>query len=71
MMFHVTTMVATGIGYYGMALAASPRRDLGLKYISIIPEVALYVEDGANIMIKHGWMEGPPQAVNHDKLIQN
>ncbi|WP_223596218.1 DUF3231 family protein [Neobacillus bataviensis] len=70
MMFHVTSMVATGIGYYGMALAASPRRDIGLKYISIIPEVALYVEDGANIMIKHGWMEEPPQAVDRDQLIQ-
>ncbi|WP_155925690.1 DUF3231 family protein [Bacillus sp. UNC438CL73TsuS30] len=39
--------------------------------ICSIPEVALYVEDGANIMIKHGWMEEPPQAVDHDKLIQN
>ncbi|MBS4214356.1 DUF3231 family protein [Neobacillus rhizophilus] len=70
MMFHVTAMVAAGIGYYGTALAASPRRDLGLKYISLIPEVALYVEDGANIMIKQGWMEEPPQAVDRDKLIQ-
>ncbi len=67
MMFHVTAMVAAGIGYYGTALAASPRRDLGLKYISLIPEVALYVEDGANIMIKHGWMEEPPQACDRDK----
>ncbi|KAA9021115.1 DUF3231 family protein [Niallia endozanthoxylica] len=67
MMFHVTAMVAAGIGYYGMALAASPRRDLGLKYLSLIPEVALYVEDGANIMIKHGWMEEPPQAFDRDK----
>ncbi|WP_338448446.1 DUF3231 family protein [Niallia oryzisoli] len=67
MMFHTTTMVAAGIGYYGTAIAASLRRDLGLKYMSLIPEVALYVEDGANIMIKHGWMEEPPQAVDHDK----
>ncbi|RST71107.1 DUF3231 family protein [Siminovitchia acidinfaciens] len=71
MMFHVTSMVATGIGYYGTALAASSRRDLGLKYMSLIPEAALYVEDGANIMIKHGWMEEPPQAIDRDKLIQN
>jgi hypothetical protein len=71
MMFHVTTMVAAGIGYYGTALAASLRRDLGLKYMLLIPEVAQYVEDGANIMIKHGWMEEPPQAVDRDKLIQN
>ena len=39
--------------------------------MSMIPEIALYAEDGANIMIKHGWMEEPPQADNRDKLIQN
>jgi hypothetical protein len=71
MMFHVTTMVAAGIGYYGTSLAASLRRDLGLKYMFLIPEVAQYVEDGAIIMIEHGWMEEPPQAVDGDKLVQN
>ncbi|MEH7390053.1 DUF3231 family protein [Bacillus sp. JJ1503] len=40
-----------------MALAASQRKDLGFKYASLIPEISLYAEDGANIMIKHGWME--------------
>lgn len=70
MMFHVTAMIAAGIGNFGMALAASPRRDLGMNYASLIPEIALYAEDGANIMIKHGWMEEPPQATDHDQLIQ-
>ena len=70
-MFHVTAMIAAGIGNYGMAMAASPRRDLGFKYASLIPEIALYAEDGANIMIKHGWMEEPPQADDRDQLIQN
>jgi hypothetical protein len=27
-----------------------------------IPEISLYAEDGANIMIKHVWLEVPPQA---------
>ena len=69
-MYNVSAMIAAGIGNYGMALAASPRRDLGLKYMSLIPEVALYAEDGANIMIKHGWVEEPPQADDRDQLIQ-
>ena len=69
-MYNVSAMIAAGIGNYGMALAASPRRDLGLKYMSLIPEVALYAEDGANIMIKHGWIEEPPQADDRDQLIQ-
>lgn len=38
-------------------------------YMLFIPEVAQYVEDGVNIMIKHGWMEEPPQAVDHDNLL--
>lgn len=70
-MFHISAMIAAGNGNYGMAMAASPRRDLGSKYGSLIPEIALYAEDGANIMIKHGWMEEPPQADDRDHLIQN
>jgi hypothetical protein len=69
MMYHISAMIAAGIGNFGIALAASPRRDLGLKYASLIPEIALYAEDGANIMIKHGWMEEPPQADERDQLI--
>lgn len=67
-MFHVSAMIAAGIGNYGMAIAASPRRDVGLKYASLIPEISFYAEDGANIMIKHGWMEEPPQADDHEAL---
>ncbi|KAA9029956.1 DUF3231 family protein [Niallia endozanthoxylica] len=70
-MFHVSAMIAAGIGNYGMAMAASPRRDLGVKYASLIPEISLYAEDGANIMIKHGWLEEPPQADDRDLLIKN
>jgi hypothetical protein len=70
-MFHVAAMIAAGVGNYGMAMAASPRRDIGLKYASLIPEISLYAEDGANIMIKHGWMEEPPQSDDRDQLIQN
>jgi len=70
-MFHVSAMIAAGIGNYGMAMAASPRRDLGVKYASLIPEISLYAEDGANIMIKNGWLEEPPQADDRDRLIKN
>lgn len=70
MMYHVSAMNAAGIGNFGMSLAASPRRDLGLKYASLIPEISLYAEDGANIMIEHGWLEEPPIADDRDQLIQ-
>ncbi len=70
LMFHVMAMIASGVGFYGAAMAASPRRDLGLKYATLIPEISLYLEDGANLMIKNGWMEEPPQAINRDGLIK-
>ncbi|ETI69080.1 DUF3231 family protein [Neobacillus vireti] len=71
MMYHVSAMIATGIGNFGMGIAASPRRDLGLKYASLIPEISLYAEDGAKIMIKHGWLEEPPLADDRDQLIKS
>ncbi|MBT2697485.1 DUF3231 family protein [Bacillus sp. ISL-40] len=69
-MFNISSMIAAGIGNYGMAIAASPRRDIALKYAALIPEISLYAEAGAKIMIKHGWMEEPPQADDRDKIIQ-
>lgn len=71
MMFITSAMIAAGVGNYGMSMGASPRRDLGLRYASLIPEIALYAEDGANIMIKNGWMEEPPQADDKEHLIDH
>ena len=68
MLFHITAMIAAGIGNYGAAMAASPRKDIGLKYGSLIPEIALYAEDGANLMIDRGWLEEPPQNDDREKL---
>ena len=67
-MFHVSAMIAAGIGNYGAAMSASPRKDIGVKDASLIPEIALYAEDGANIMIKNSWMEEPPMADDRDRL---
>lgn len=69
-MFHVSGMIAAGVGNYGAAMAASPRRDIGARYASLVPEITLYAEDCANLMIKQGWMEEPPQADDRDLLIK-
>jgi hypothetical protein len=70
MMFNVSSMIAAGIGNYGMAMAASPRRDIALRYATLIPEIALYAEAGAKILIKNGWMEEPPKADDRNEIIQ-
>ncbi|MCM3236686.1 DUF3231 family protein [Heyndrickxia sp. FSL K6-6286] len=69
MMFHTTYLIAVGIGNYGTAAGTCQRMDLSATYTRLSAEIALYAEDGANLMIKHGWLEEPPQAVDHQKLI--
>ncbi|MFJ5717918.1 DUF3231 family protein [Neobacillus sp. NPDC093127] len=68
MMFYTTTLIALSIGFYGTSMAMSPRRDIALQYVRLSAEIAKYAEDGANIMIKNGWLEQPPMAPNRDEL---
>jgi hypothetical protein len=68
MMFHISVLNAAGIGNYGVASAASLRHDIQATYIRLSAEIALYAQDGLNIMIKNKWMEQPPQAIDHKKL---
>ena len=69
MTFHTTLMIATGIGNYGTAAGTCQRMDLSAMYARLAGEIALYAEDGANILITHGWLEEPPQADNRQALI--
>jgi hypothetical protein len=71
MMYHTVVLTAIGLGNYGLAVSASPRRDLVTQYTCLASEIGLYDEDGANIMIDHGWMEQPPQSINRYKLAKN
>jgi hypothetical protein len=68
MMFHVNTLAAAAISYYGTSLSSSSRRDLGTNYLRILGELLKFTEDAANIMIEHGWLEQPPIVVDHDQL---
>lgn len=68
MMFYSTALIALSVGYYGSSMAMSPRRDLGVMYSRLAAEILKYAEDGANIMIKNGWMEEPPRALDRDEL---
>lgn len=64
----ITSLIASGISSYGMAIAMCERRDLGVHYTRLLAEVAQYADDGAEILIKNGWMEQPPMAANRKKL---
>ncbi len=67
-LFYIVALISLSIGYYGQALAASPRRDLGVHYERLIQELLLYAEDGTEIMIQNGWLEQPPKSPDRDQL---
>jgi hypothetical protein len=70
MMFHTTAMIALGIGFYGMSMSTSARRDVATHYARLTAEIGLYSEDGANLLIKNGWLEEPPRMVDRDELVK-
>ncbi|WP_099364214.1 DUF3231 family protein [Fredinandcohnia onubensis] len=70
MMYFTSGLITLSVGYYGTAVSQSPRADLSTMYNRLSLEVQLYAEDGANIMIKNGWLEQPPMASDRDELIR-
>ena len=71
MMFHTTYLISVGIGNYGIAAGTCQRMDLNATYTRLAAEIALYAEDGANILIKHGWLEEPPKLIDRQALINH
>ncbi|WP_068676953.1 DUF3231 family protein [Oceanobacillus sp. Castelsardo] len=70
MMLHTTGMIGLGIGFYGLSISTNTRRDIASHYARLSGEIALYAEDGTNLMIKHGWLEEPPRMVDRGELIK-
>lgn len=68
MLNHIVILISAAIGYYGAGAAVSQRRDLAMEYAKLMGEVSLYAEDGAELLIKYGWLEQPPLAVDREKL---
>lgn len=68
MMFHIVALAATAISDLGTALSDTFRSDLQSTYVRLLPETMKYSASGANIMIKNGWLEQPPQVIDHEKL---
>jgi len=68
MLFHSNTQSAIGIGDFGLAIAASLRKDLILTYEGYLLKVGAYAEEGVKILIDHGWFEKPPQSIDRESL---
>jgi hypothetical protein len=68
MMFFTSGLIGLSVGYYGTAVAQSPRMDLSVMYNRLSLEIQLYSEDGSNIMINNRWLEEPPMAPDRKGL---
>ncbi|GGJ77433.1 hypothetical protein GCM10007111_43820 [Virgibacillus kapii] len=70
-MFHMDLLVSAGMGNYSTAASASQRSDLMINYERLSFEVARLAKSGADIMIKHNWLEQPPGLKDSKKLAKN
>ncbi|MGG1678461.1 DUF3231 family protein [Neobacillus sp. NRS-1170] len=68
MMYQILLSTQLTLSFYGSALSVNSRRDLGAHYIRLILELLQFADDGANLMIKNGWLEQPPTASDRDSL---
>lgn len=68
MLNHIVIQVSAAIGYFGAGASVSQRRDIALEFMKQMAEVGLYAEDGAELLIKYGWLEQPPLADNREDL---
>lgn len=68
MLFHKMDMFTIKLRTFGNALAVNGRHDIGLIYTNALIKNSAFVQDAAKIMIKNGWFEQPPLAVDREKL---
>ncbi|MBP2645643.1 MAG: hypothetical protein H6Q75_1083 [Firmicutes bacterium] len=71
MLQHTALIIQSGIMYYGMALASTARMDISGNYLRLMTEASAYLEDAAQLMIRHKWMEQPPLAVDRHALVMH
>ncbi|MEH7300375.1 DUF3231 family protein [Neobacillus drentensis] len=63
MMYCVSIFCGFSLGGNSIGTAFSLRNDLPAKFSIFMKDIFEYAHEGAKIMIKHGWMEEPPQTV--------
>lgn len=69
-MFHAGFLVNAALTYYGASIGSSFRSDIIVNYSKVFTHA---MEAGAfsfNIMVKHGWIEKQPEAIDRKSLAQ-
>lgn len=62
MLYKTTLLTSANASRYGVAMSTMMRKDLGVHFMRLLTEVLQYAEDGANLMIKNGFMDQLPLA---------
>jgi len=71
LMMYINSLISTtALGFTALGTSFSMRNDLPLKLALISKDTFMYAKEGAKIMIKHRWMEEPPQMEDRNQLIK-
>jgi hypothetical protein len=68
MMYILSLFSTTALGFTALGTSFSMRNDLPVKLGLISKDTFQYAKQGAKIMIKHRWMEEPPQMEDRNQL---
>lgn len=69
LMMYLTTLISSSsMGAMGLGTSFSMRSDLHIKLSLIVKETFAYSKKGGKLMIKHRWMEEPPQMEDRNQL---
>ncbi|MFP3728008.1 DUF3231 family protein [Priestia filamentosa] len=66
MLFHKVDMFSMKIRAFGNSVAVNGRHDLALLYGKSLTNIFKFVDDASQLMMKNGWMEVPPEAVDRE-----
>jgi len=61
-------MIAVGMADIGKSFVHTMRSDIQGQYAKISTLIAKYSKEGADLMIKNGWLEQPPQTIDRKAL---
>ncbi|MBS4174749.1 DUF3231 family protein [Bacillus sp. FJAT-49736] len=69
-MFHAGFLVNAALSYYGASLGSSLRSDIMVNYSKVFTHAMEAGVISYNIMVKHGWLEKQPEAIDRKSLVQ-
>jgi hypothetical protein len=68
MMYVISLISSSALGFNALGTSFSMRGDLHIKLAVIVKNTFTYSKKGGKMMIKHGWMEEPPQMLDRNQL---